>query len=323
MSALTEIYVDNVTRHLPEDSRPDIAAEITATIDDMVEARLGEDAAASPDRTAAIEREVLEELGDPVALSREYSNSPQHLIGPNSYPLYIWSLRWVLPIVGLLAVLTNVVTTIAVSPEVQIGELIGKTAGNTVIALLTAFAAITIIIGLGYRGTDGGAAEAMQKRQPGTWTVDDLDRRDSHGKQIRAEAGLGLVFIVALAAVPLIPTTLLYVDHLNDGETFINPDLGVGWLVGYWAFVALMAVVEIIKFTTASAKPTVALIGGIIDVAMAVFLTIALLTQPVLHPELTNTANADIQQIITVIAIWIIVIWDQVSTWRIYRRNRR
>ena len=56
---------------------------------------------------------------------------------------------------------------------------------------------------------------------------------------------------------------------------------------------------------------------------MAVFLTIALLTQPVLHPELTNTANADIQQIITVIAIWIIVIWDQVSTWRIYRRNRR
>lgn len=323
MSALTEIYVDNVTRHLPEDSRPDIAAEITATIDDMVEARLGEDAAASPDRTAAIEREVLEELGDPVALSREYSNSPQHLIGPNSYPLYIWSLRWVLPIVGLLAVLTNVVTTIAVSPEVQIGELIGKTAGNTVIAMLTAFAAITIIIGLGDRGTDGGAAEAMQKRQPGTWTVDDLDRRDSYGKQIRAEAGLGLVFIVALAAVPLIPTTLLYVDHLNDGETFINPDLGVGWLVGYWAFVALMAVVEIIKFTTASAKPTVALIGGIIDVAMAVFLTIALLTQPVLHPELTNTANADIQQIITVIAIWIIVIWDQVSTWRIYRRNRR
>ena len=323
MSALTEIYVDNVTRHLPEDSRPDIAAEITATIDDMVEARLGEDAAASPDRTAAIEREVLEELGDPVALSREYSNSPQHLIGPNSYPRYIWALRWVLPIVGLLAVLTNVVTTIAVSPEVQIGEIIGKTAGNTVIALLTAFAAITIIIGLGDRGTDGGAAEAMQKRQPGTWTVDDLDRRDSHGKQIRAEAGLGLVFIVVLATIPFIPTPLLYVGHLNEGGTFINPDLGVGWLVGYWAFLALMAVVEIIKFTTASAKPTVALIGGIIDVAMAVFLTIALLTQPVLHPELTNTANADIQQIITVIAIWIIVIWDQVSTWRIYRRNRR
>lgn len=323
MSALTEIYVDNVTRHLPEDSRPDIAAEITATIDDMVDARLGEDADSSPDHTDAVEREVLEELGDPVALSREYSNSPQHLIGPNSYPLYIWALRWILPAVGLLAILTNVVVTLATSPDVQIGELIGKTVGSTVTALLTAFAVITIIIGLGDRGMDGGAADSLRKRKPGTWTIDDLDRRDSRSKQIRAEAGLGLVFIVALATVPLIPTSLLYVGHLNDGETFVNPDLGVGWLLGYWAFLALMAGVEVIKFTTASAKPTVAIIGGIVDIAMAVFLTIALLTQPVLHPELTNTGNADFQQIITVIAIWIITVWDQVSTWRIYRRNRR
>ncbi|WP_166972982.1 HAAS signaling domain-containing protein [Brevibacterium atlanticum] len=321
MSALTDIYVDNVTRHLPEDTRPDIAAEITATIDDMVDDRLGEDPDPTPDRTAIVEREVLEELGDPVALSREYSNSPQHLIGPSSYPLYIWALRWVLPVVGLLAVLTNVVTTITLSPEVQIGEIIGKTTGNTVIALLTAFAAITIIIGLGDRGMDGGAAEAMRRRQPGTWTVDDLDRRDSHDKQIRAEAGLGLVFIVALAIIPFLPTSLFYVGHLNNGETFINPDLGIGWLLGYWAFLALFAAVEIIKFTTASAKPTVVLIGGIVDVAMAVFLTIALLTQPVLHPELTSTPDADIQQMITVIAVWIIVIWDQVSTWRTYRRK--
>ncbi|WP_181275943.1 HAAS signaling domain-containing protein [Brevibacterium oceani] len=321
MSALTEIYVDNVTRHLPEDARPDIAAEITATIDDMVDARLGEGTDPTPDRTAAIEREVLEELGDPAVLSREYSNSPQHFIGPNSYPLFVWALRWVLPLVGLLAVLTNVVTTIALSPEAQIGEIIGKTAGNTVIALLTAFAAITIIIGLGDRGMDGGAAEAMRKRQSGTWTVDDLDRRDSHGKQIRAEAGLGLVFIVAFAMAPFIPTSLFYVGHLNGGETFINPDLGFGWLLGYWGFLALLAAVEIVKFTTASARPIVVLIGGIADVAMAVFLTVALLTQPVLHPELTNTPNADVQQIITVIAVWAIVIWDQVSTWRTYRRE--
>ncbi|SDS35929.1 hypothetical protein SAMN04489752_1541 [Brevibacterium siliguriense] len=323
MSALTEIYVDNVIRHLPEDSRPDIAAEITATIDDMVDARLGEGSGSSPDRTETIEREVLEELGDPVALSREYSNSPQHLIGPNSYPLYIWALRWVLPIVGLLAVLTNVVTTIALSPEARIGEIIGKSVGNTVIALLTAFAAITIIIALGDHGMDGGAAAAMRKRQPGKWTVDDLDRRDSRGRQIRAEAGLGLVFIIALATVPFIPTSLFYVEHLNDGETFINPGLGFGWLAGYWGFLALMAAVEVIRLTTASAAPALALISGLIDVAMAVFLTVALLTQQVLHPELTNTANTDVQQIIMVAAIWIITIWDQVSTWRIHRRNRR
>src|SRR5699024_405396 len=74
MSALTETYVDNVIGHLPEKSRADIGAEIRATISDMVEARLGEGPHRGPERTATIEREVLEELGDPAALSREYAN---------------------------------------------------------------------------------------------------------------------------------------------------------------------------------------------------------------------------------------------------------
>src|SRR5699024_6650019 len=91
------------------------------------------------------------------------------------------------------------------------------------------------------------------------------------------------------------------------------------WLLGYWGFLGLLAAVEIIRFVTASARPTVALIGGVIDVAMAVFLTIAMLTQPVLHPELTRASGADVQQVITVIAIWIIVVWDQVTTWRTVR----
>ena len=323
MSALTEIYVDNVVRHLPENTRADIAAEITATIDDTIEARLGEDPQPNPERTAGVEREVLEELGDPAVLSREYSNAPQYFIGPKSYPLFLWTLRWILPIVGLLAVLANVVVTVATTPDVQIGELIGSTAGNTVTALLTAFAAITIIIGLGDRGLDSGAAEPFRRSQKAAWTIDDLDRRDVRGRQIRAEAALGLVFILALATVPFIPTTLLYVGHLNHGGTFINPNLGMGWLLGYWGFLALLAAVEIFRFVTARARPPVAIIGGIIDVAMAVFLTIALLTQPVLHPELTSAANANVQQIITVIAIWIIVVWDQVTTWRSVRGWRR
>src|SRR5699024_3291516 len=252
-----------------------------------------------------------------------YSNAPQYFIGPKSYPLFLWTLRWILPIVGLLAVLANVVVTVATTPDVQIGELIGSTAGHTVTPLLPAFAAITIIIGLGDRGLDSGAAEPFRRSQKAAWTIDDLDRRDVRGRQIRAEAALGLVFILALATVPFIPTTLLYVGHLNHGGTFINPNLGMGWLLGYWGLLALLAAVEVFRFVTARARPPVAIIGGIIDVAMAVFLTIALLTQPVLHPELTSAANANVQQIITVIAIWIIVVWDQVTTWRSVRGWRR
>ena len=322
MSALTDIYVDTVIGHLPEKSRDDIAAEIKATINDMVEDRLGDGSPSTDSQTAAAEREVLEELGDPVLLSREYTNSPQHLIGPNSYPLFIWSLRWVLPAVAALSVLTNVIVHIGSTPQVQLGALLGQTIGSTITAMLTAFAAITILIGLGDRNKDGGAAEKLPGSKSEPWSVDDLHRKDVRGSQIRAEAILNLIFLVLLALIPLIPTSLVYVGHLNNGETFINPDLGSGWLLGYWGFLALMAVIEVIKLVRSSTSAVLIITGVVLDVAMAVFLTIALLTQQVLHPDLTSASNAEVQQIITVIAIWAIVIWDQISTWRAHRANR-
>lgn len=322
MSALTEIYVDNVVAHLPEHTREDIAAEITATITDMVDDRLGEAHSSSGDRTAAVEREVLEELGDPALLSREYTNAPQFLIGPKSYPIFIWSLRWVLPAVAVLSILTNVIVHIATTQQVQLGALLGQTIGSTVTALLTAFAVITILIGLGERNMDGGATEKLPGARSTPWTVDELHRRDATGSQTRAEAVLNLVFIVLLALIPLIPTTLVYVGHLNNGETFVNPDLGTGWLLGYWAFLALMAVIEVIKLVRASAGTGLLIAGSVLDVVMAVFLTIALLTQQVIHPLLTNSGSTEVQQVIIVIAVWFIVIWDQISTWRAHRSKR-
>ena len=322
MSALTDIYVDNVIGHLPESSRDDIAAEIKATIDDMVEARLGGLGHPAEEQTTAAEREVLEELGDPVLLSREYSNSPQHLIGPKSYPLFIWCMRWVLPMVAIAALVTNAIAYVATTPEVQIGGLIGQLVANTVIALLVAFAALTILIALGDRGLSGAAADKLSGAQAEPWSVDRLQKTDPKGSQIRAEAILGLVFLALLALIPFIPTTLFYVGQLNSGEPFINPDLGIGWLLGYWGFLALLAVVEVVKVVRVSASPALHLIGGCLDVLMAIFLTIALLTQDVLHPDLMTTSGADFQQIIMVVAIWIIVTWDQISTWRSVRANR-
>ncbi|RCS89929.1 HAAS signaling domain-containing protein [Brevibacterium aurantiacum] len=321
MSALTTIYVDNVVSHLPENSRGDIAAEIRATIDDMVEARLGGLDHPADEQTAAAERDVLEELGDPVRLSREYSNSPQHLIGPNTYPLFLWAMRWVIPLVAVISVTANAIAFIATQATVQIGALIGQLVGNTVTALLVAFAAVTIILALGDRGLSGGAGEKISGTRK-TWSVDQLRATDAKAKQIRAEAVLNLIFLVLLALIPLIPTSLVYVGHLNNGETFINPDLESGWLLGYWAFLTLMAVIEVIKLVRSSTSAALIITGVVLDVAMAVFLTIALLTQQVLHPDLTSASGAEVQQIITVIAIWAIVIWDQISTWRAHRANR-
>ncbi|MGO2816014.1 MAG: HAAS signaling domain-containing protein, partial [Brevibacterium aurantiacum] len=198
MSALTTIYVDNVVSHLPEDSRGDIAAEIKATIDDMVEDRLGDLEHPADEQTAAAEREVLEELGDPAQLSREYTNSSQHLIGPKSYPVFIWAIRWVLPLVAVAAAVTNSIAFIATNDEVQIGALIGQLVGNTIVALLTAFAAITIIFALGDKEMSGVAADKIAGTKK-DWSVDQLRATDAKAKQIRAEAVLNLIFLVLLA----------------------------------------------------------------------------------------------------------------------------
>ncbi|WP_350269267.1 hypothetical protein AAFP32_11555 [Brevibacterium sp. CBA3109] len=321
MSALTDVYVDNVIGRLPENSRGDIAAEIRATIGDMVEHRLGSLDHPAQAQTAAAEREVLEELGDPVQLSLEYTNSPQHLIGPKSYPLFLWAMRWVIPLVAVISVTANAITFIATQDTVQIGALIGQLVGNTVTALLVTFATITIILALRDRGLSGGAGETVNGTRK-SWSVDQLRATDVKAKQIRAEAILGLIFIVLLALVPFIPTSLFYVGHLNNGQPFINPELGSGWFLGYWGFLVLMAIVEVVKLVRSSTSPAVLLGGAVIDAAMAVFLTIALLTQQVLHPELTSASGADVQQTITVVAIWVIVIWDQISTWRTHRTSR-
>ncbi len=316
MTALTDLYIDTVVRRLPEDSRGDIADEIRATINDMVEARLGGD----DSDAARVEREVLEEMGDPAVLAREYSNSPQHLIGPASYPLFLWCMRRVLPIVAVVTLLINALAHSLTTPEVQLGSLLGAAIGNTVMAVLATFAVITILLALGDHGLSPNAKTIP--REEAKWSVDQLQSTDPAVSQNRLEAICSLVILVILAAVPFIPTTLLYVGHLNNGETFINPDLAPGWLAGYWLLLGLIAVVESVKLIRGTTPPALLLIGGAIDVVLAVFLTVAMLTQKVIHPGLQSAAGPDLQQIIIVVAVWIIVIWDQISTWRSIRAAR-
>jgi hypothetical protein len=333
MSALTEIYVDNVVRHLPEevacrhrrrdhrDDRATWSKPASARARTGVPGSHGRHRTRSPRRARRSRRRCR---GSTV-------NSPQHLIGPKSY-LALSSGRCggSCPSSACMAVLTNVVVTVATDPRCPSSARPDRasTVGNTVTALLTAFAVITIIIALGDRGRDGNAhpPHPSGSDRPTTWTIDDLDRRDIRiaGRPApRRLSGWSSSSRWRPSPSSRRPcstsATSTAVRHVHQP----GPRRGLaGRLLG--ASSALLAAVEIIRFVTASARPTVALIGGVIDVAMAVFLTIALLTQPVLHPELTSAANADMSSRSSRSSrSGSSSIWDQVSTWRIYRRNRR
>lgn len=128
MSTLTDRYIAEVVRRLPEAQRDDIAAEIAGTVEDMVAAELGprpDAAGRGPDHDAA-ELTVLARLGDPAALARQYSGARQYLIGPGVYPVWAQVLRRLLPIVGLIAAVAGGILYASNTPEPRLGELIAE-----------------------------------------------------------------------------------------------------------------------------------------------------------------------------------------------------
>ncbi len=93
-------YVYAVTRLLPKKNREDVAKELTANIDDMLEARCGEITPTEKDV-----RVVLAELGTPDELAQKYDTDPfDHLIGGIYYTKY----KLVLKIVLIAAVVGSV-----------------------------------------------------------------------------------------------------------------------------------------------------------------------------------------------------------------------
>lgn len=356
MRTLTDRYVHAVVRRVPEAMRPEVTADVTAMIADMREARQDETTADEAEVASTVEAEVavLEELGDPVVLAREYSDSPQHLIGPQYFPVYTWMLRWVLPVALIAALVANGLAYTLSTADAHLGGLLGTAIGKSIPAVFIAFAAVTILFAMVERatpmgtqasagtsagaegaavaedsdasatedsavGSAGGRLRASAARRP-RWTVASLEDVPPGGTSVRADAIVALVFIGLLALVPIIPTTVLYVGHLNGGETFINPDLGAFWPIGYWVLLAVMAAGTVWKIRRARLSTGPVAVDMIADLAMAVFLTVAFLTQDVLHPAIEPASSLPVA-LWAIPLIWAITIWDQVSTVRAYRTH--
>ena len=88
---LIDIYIQEVTRRLPEKNRADIALELRSTIEDMLPDEYGENEV----------KIVLEKLGNPVVLASQYQNRPMYLIGPALYTVYMSLLKMIIPIAAM------------------------------------------------------------------------------------------------------------------------------------------------------------------------------------------------------------------------------
>lgn len=125
------LYIQEVTRRLPEKMREDISLELRSTILDML----------PEDFTKNDVDQVLEKLGNPAVLASRYRDQPMHLIGPKFYDVYIIVLK--------LALLIALIVSIVIFSTEKLGVIFESEAASLVILATFLGEAIWILLNAG------------------------------------------------------------------------------------------------------------------------------------------------------------------------------
>lgn len=152
MSDLIDRYLAAIAANLPKAERDDIAAELRDVLYSKKEAK--EEQLGRP-LTKAEEEALLKEFGHPLEVASRYQKN-QQLIGPSTYPFYIFALKVTLGIVVIIYIALLAVSLIAGGHDGPHTDFVGT--------LITAFAIVTIVFVVIER--IGGAAKLAANWKP-------------------------------------------------------------------------------------------------------------------------------------------------------------
>lgn len=103
---LVETYLRAVAAQLPADTRDDIVAELRDEILTRMEAR---EAELGRPLTEAEQEAVLRELGHPLVVAARFGSGPQHLVGPELFPWWMFGVKAALTVLVVISVIGVVV----------------------------------------------------------------------------------------------------------------------------------------------------------------------------------------------------------------------
>lgn len=244
---LIDIYIQEVTRRLPEKSRGDIALELRSTIEDILPENYSEKEV----------KEVLKNLGNPASLASEYSERPMHLIGPRYFDMYTTLLKIVTPIVAILTFFVFIVENIItyggeediVSGSINVIILIlGHGTWNIVSAVIQTFFWITLVFAILER-TD--TSKEKSPLTPGwtEWTPDDLKSLPliSKEKKISTLDIFGsLLWIAIFIGVYFNASHLIGIYEKVQGKIqLIIPTFNQEILQSFWLIIISALIIEI------------------------------------------------------------------------------
>ena len=232
-ATLTDRYVDAAMRTVPESQRADLAAELRASIDDQVEARVD-----GGESRADAERAVLTELGDPDKLAAEYTDRPLWLVGPR-YFLTWWRLTKLL----------WAIVPVCAAFGVALGQtLSGAGFGDIVASVISVV--LSVIVHIGFwttlvffiveRSTHDADVGLVSR-----WTPDDLPEPRERGTGL-SDLVASLIFLAIAAGAILWDHFVGFVYTPETGwMSFLAPGLWPWWIGGLFAVMVLEALLAI------------------------------------------------------------------------------
>lgn len=240
---LTDIYIQEVTRRLPESNREDIALELRSTIMDMLPDDYSEDDV----------KEVLEKLGNPAALASGYRDRPMHLIGPRYFDVYISLLKMIFPIAAVIALISMIAEYyIGFGGEEVVINAVLTIMGNGIWRIIEVgihvFFWLTLIFVIIER-TDKGKDQHPLSASLNKWTPEDLKNiiYIPKKKTITKLEVFGYLMWTAIWA-----TLYFYANQIvgiyeggGDGLEFVIPALNQDVLLRYWPIVIVVIALEI------------------------------------------------------------------------------
>ncbi len=317
-TTLTERYIDAAMRTVPEPQRPDLSAELRASIADQIDARV-----ADGEPQDAAERAVLTDLGDPDKLAAGYTERPLWLIGPR-YFLDWWRLLklllWIVVPCATFGVALG--TTLA-------GQTFGEIVGNTASVLFGVIVHLafwtTLVFAIVERSSDRAGSGPLVP-----WSLDRLPEPRESGATL-GDMVSSLVFL-AIAAGAVLWDHFVGVVYTASGGgwmPFLNPGLWPWAIAVLFVIMALEAALAIAVYAHGRWTVALATANGILNLAIAVPAVWLLSQSRLLNPEFWPTLIPDADSagtVANIIAILIgfgivaIAVWDTIDAARKARR---
>ena len=284
---LIEIYIQEVTRRLPEKNRDDIALELRSTIEDMLPDDFNEEDI----------KEALEKLGSPVSLASGYRDQPMHLIGPRYFDVYLSLFKMILPIAA-------VISFISMMAEYFIGyagdeaimnvalHLMGEGIWRIIEVGIQVFFWLTLTFAILERtdkGKDGVPLTASLKK----WTPEDLKNIAYIPKK---KAITKLEVFGNLLWTAIWATLYFYANQLvgvyrggSEGLEFKIPAMNQDVLLQYWPIVVVVIGLEILlslyKLIKGQWSKRIALFNAVVQLVGTVVFMVILLNPNLLSFE--------------------------------------